>query len=101
MTDCGAPAGGASGTAADPSGQAIVQGRVVRADEPVTTAYVRLLDTSGEFAGEVPTGADGSFRFYAAPGTWTVRVLAPGGGRAEGTVVAEHGRAAELELAVS
>ena len=41
--------------------------------------YARLLDSGGDFVAEVPLGADGGFRFFAAPGTWTVRVLAPGG----------------------
>ncbi len=99
--DCGATTGGASGAGVDLAGQAIVQGRILRADQPVAKAYVRLLDASGELAGEVPTDPDGNFRFYAAPGRWTVRALASGGARAEGTVVAERGTAAELELAVS
>lgn len=101
MDGCGATAGGASGAGVDLTGQAVIQGRVVRADEPVASAYVRLLDASGEFAGEVPTAPDGSFRFYAAPGTWTVRALAAGGARAESAVVAERGNSAELELSVS
>ena len=98
VNGCGAPAGGASAT--DATGQAVVQGRVLRDQEPVASGYVRLLDESGEFAGEVPTAQDGSFRFYAAPGTWTVRALASGGARAEGTVVAERGTPADLELTV-
>lgn len=101
MNDCGASAGGVSTAGLDLTTQAVVQGRVLRAGEPVARAYVRLLDVSGEFAGEVPADADGSFRFYAAPGTWTVRALASGGARAEDTVVAERGEAAELELTVN
>lgn len=101
VNDCGASAGGASGEGVDLTGQAVVEGRVVRANEPVSSAYVRLLDATGEFAGEVPTAPDGSFRFYAAPGTWTVRALASGGARAETTVVAERGNSARLELSVS
>ena len=42
---------------------------------PVAGAYVRLLDVTGEFAAEVVTSAAGQFRFFAAPGTWTVRAL--------------------------
>ena len=99
MSDgCGASAGGVS--VADTTDQAVVQGRVVREQEPVSSAYVRLLDESGEFAGEVPTAADGTFRFYAAPGTWTVRALASGGARAEKTVVAQRGTAVATELSV-
>src|SRR6266545_3707457 len=55
---------------------------VVRADGgPVAGAYVRLLDASGEFAAEVVTSASGSFRFFAAPGNWTLRALSPFRGR--------------------
>ena len=62
----------------DPATAAVIQGRVVRAGEPVAAAYVRLLDASGEFTAEVVSSATGVFRFYASPGRWTVRALAPG-----------------------
>jgi hypothetical protein len=62
----------------DPGTQAIIQGRVVRDGEPVAAAFVRLLDASGEFTAEVVSSASGVFRFYASPGPWTVRALAPG-----------------------
>ena len=55
----------------------MIQGRVLRGGNPVGGAYVRLLDSSGEFA-EVPTSATGHFRFFAADGNWTLRTLAPG-----------------------
>jgi len=48
----------------------------------------------------VPLGDDGGFRFFAAPGSWTLRVLAPGGVRAERTVSADVGQVTELEVAV-
>ena len=51
---------------------------MVRDGEPVAAAYVRLLDATGEFTAEVVSSATGVFRFFAAPGTWTVRALAPG-----------------------
>jgi len=38
-------------------------------------AFVRLLDGSGEFTAEVVSSASGAFRFFAAPGTWTLRAL--------------------------
>ncbi|MEH1169575.1 DUF1416 domain-containing protein [Micromonospora sp. CPCC 205539] len=44
-------------------------------DEAVAGAYVRLLDSTGEFTAEVVTSAAGQFRFFAAPGTWTLRAL--------------------------
>jgi Protein of unknown function (DUF1416) len=53
---------------------------------PVPGAYVRLLDGTGEFTAEVVTSATGDFRFFAAPGSWTLSVLhKDGNGRAEVT----------------
>ncbi|HEX5596174.1 MAG TPA: DUF1416 domain-containing protein [Micromonosporaceae bacterium] len=43
--------------------------------EAVPGAYVRLLDATGEFTAEVVTSPAGQFRFFAAPGTWTLRAL--------------------------
>jgi len=45
------------------------------AGAPLAGAYVRLLDRTGEFTGEVVSSASGQFRFFAAPGTWTIRAL--------------------------
>src|SRR4051794_25561702 len=87
---CGAPAGGVSASAATGS-QAVVEGRVTREGAPVGTGYARLLGTGDEFVAEVPLGDDGGFRFFAAPGSWTLRVLAPGGLRAERPVEAGYG----------
>lgn len=77
MTDgCGAP----TQTAEVPAGvdlgtQVVVAGKVLSGDTPVGGAFVRLLNGDGEFAGEVVASGDGDFRFYAAPGDWTVRAL--------------------------
>jgi hypothetical protein len=62
----------------DPATATILQGRVVRDGEPVAAAYVRLLDAAGDFTAEVVSSATGVYRFFAAPGDWTVRALAPG-----------------------
>ncbi|GGS08186.1 MULTISPECIES: DUF1416 domain-containing protein [Micromonospora] len=43
--------------------------------EAVPGAYVRLLDSTGEFTAEVVTSPAGQFRFFAAPGNWTLRAL--------------------------
>ena len=53
----------------------------VRSDvgEPIPGAYVRLLDGSGEFTAEVVTSKAGQFRFFAAPGIWTLRALSRAG----------------------
>jgi len=96
---CGAPAGGIRVT--DGAGtQAIVQGRVTSAGTPVPSGYARLHNSDGEFVAEVPLGEDGGFTFYAAPGDWQLRVLAPGGIRVEQTVSAQTGKITELDLAV-
>ncbi len=96
---CGATAGGIK--VIDGVGnQAVVQGHVTKAGAPVPTGYARLLNADGEFVAEVPLGEDGSFTFYAAPGDWTLRVLAPGGVRADQAVSAQTGKITELELAV-
>lgn len=96
---CGAPAGGAA-LPADVGNQAVVQGRVTRDGEAVPVGYARLLNEGGEFVAEVPLGADGGFRFFAAPGRWTVRVLAPGGVNTDRPVTAETGRVAAVEVSV-
>jgi hypothetical protein len=80
---CGAPAqdavlGQALPANVDPATATIIQGRVTRDGEPVPAAHVRLLDGSGDFTAEVVSSATGAFRFFAAPGRWTVRALAPG-----------------------
>ena len=97
---CGAKVGGPSTEGLDLTDESVVQGVVVRGGEPVAGAYVRLLDARGEFTAEVPTSATGQFRFFAAPGTWTVRTLAPGAETVDRKVVASRGEVAQLEVAV-
>ncbi len=96
---CGASAGGAA-LPADVGNEAVVQGRVTRDGQAVPVGYARLLNEGGEFVAEVPLGADGGFRFFAAPGSWTVRVLAPGGVNTDRPVTAETGRVAAVEVSV-
>jgi uncharacterized protein DUF1416 len=95
---CGPAAAAAKAVGVDLASQAVIQGTVVREDQPVKGAYVRLLDASGEFTAEVPTGESGDFRFFAGTGTWTVRVLAPGSAPAEATVDAAVGSVTEVDL---
>jgi hypothetical protein len=97
---CGATTGGLSVEGIDVTKEAVVQGVVLRGGEPVGGAYVRLLDATGEFTAEVPTSATGHFRFFAAPGSWTLRVLAPGATTVDHTVVAEQGVVAEVEIGI-
>ncbi|MDX6297689.1 MAG: hypothetical protein QOI51_1546 [Nocardioidaceae bacterium] len=97
---CGGAAGATRAADADLTGQSVIQGTVVRGDLPVKGAYVRLLDRSGEFTAEVPTGDHGDFRFFAAPGEWTVRVLAPHASPVQSTVSASTGAVTEVELTI-
>lgn len=56
--------------------ETVITGRVVDGSgHTVGGAFVRLLDSSAEFTAEVVASATGDFRFFAAPGTWTVRAL--------------------------
>lgn len=82
------------------STQTVIQGVVSRAEAPLEGAYVRLLDRSGEFTAEVPTSDAGRFRFFAAPGQWTVRTLAPGAAPVDRTVIASQGAISEVNVAV-
>jgi hypothetical protein len=98
---CGAPAGGVTITKDKAGKEAIVEGHVLLADgAPVATGYARLLGSGDEFVAEVPLGDDGGFRFFAAPGDWTLRVLAPGGVRLEQAVSADIGQVTTVEFAV-
>jgi hypothetical protein len=76
MTDgCGAPEQTASLAGIDLGTQVVLAGKVTSAGRPLGGAFVRLLDGNGDFTGEVVASADGDFRFFAAPGDWTVRAL--------------------------
>jgi hypothetical protein len=56
--------------------ETVITGVVSNGDgEAVGGAYVRLLDSTGEFTAEVVTSPQGVFRFFAAPGSWTLRAL--------------------------
>ena len=95
---CSATAGGVSTEGLDLSKEAVVQGVVRRDGEPLAGAYVRLLDASGEFVAEVPTSATGGYRFFARPGRWTLRTLAPRTTVADRVVVAALGHVAEVDI---
>jgi hypothetical protein len=78
VMSCAAPEQGPEPAVGTPSGAVLIEGRVLDGDRPVPGAFVRLLDATGEFTAEVVSGDGGHFRFYAAPGRWTLRALAPG-----------------------
>jgi hypothetical protein len=102
---CGATEGGLSLDGIDVKKEAIIQGQVVRTSssgqsDPVANAYVRLLDRTGEFTAEVPTSATGHFRFFAGPGEWTLRTLAPKTQPVDTVVSAEVGAIREVAVQV-
>ena len=70
--------------------ETVITGVVRAGAEPVAGAYVRLLDATGEFTAEVVTSTAGQFRFFAAPGNWTLRALSKFGD-GDATVAAERG----------
>ena len=87
---CGAPKQGGALAGIDLSTQTVIQGSVWHDGAPVAGAYVRLLNDTDEFTAEVVAGPEGEFRFFAAPGTWKDRSLAPVG-RGERALDAEVG----------
>jgi hypothetical protein len=95
---CGATKGGLSLEGINVAKEAIIQGQVLRGDNPVGNAYVRLLDRTGEFTAEVPTSATGHFRFFAGEGDWTLRTLAPQAEPVDRAVHAEVGSVAEVTV---
>ncbi|MFL6143987.1 MAG: DUF1416 domain-containing protein [Labedaea sp.] len=73
---CGAPEQSVELPAGvDLAKEIVLSGQVTAAGTPVAGAFVRLLDAGGEFTAEVVSSSDGHFRFFAAPGEWTVRAL--------------------------
>ena len=70
--------------------ETVITGVVSSGEGPVGGAYVRLLDATGEFTAEVVTSPAGQFRFFAAPGTWTLRALSRQG-NGDATLAADRG----------
>ena len=97
---CGATKGGLSLDGVNVAKEAVIQGQVVRGDQPVGNAYVRLLDRTGEFTAEVPTSATGHFRFFAGEGEWTLRTLAPQAKPVDEKVQAAVGSVAEVTVSI-
>jgi hypothetical protein len=78
---CGAPVQSQQLPAGvDVEKETVITGRVLGAGgEQIGGAFVRLLDSTGEFTAEVVASGSGDFRFFAAPGTWKVRALSSSG----------------------
>jgi hypothetical protein len=87
---CSAPKQGQTLPASvDLEKETVITGRVVDRDgQAVGGAFVRLLDSSDEFTAEVVASATGDFRFFAAPGSWTLRALSAAGNGFEIMLVA-------------
>jgi hypothetical protein len=107
MRTCGATPGGPDISGIDLTTQTVIQGVVLKDGHsdgvpngaPVNNAYVRLLDSTGEFTAEVPTNTEGQFRFFAAPGAWTLVILAAGV-REERKVIAAQGAPVDLLIQI-
>jgi hypothetical protein len=99
MSSCGAVVGGVSLDHVDVSKQAVIQGVVSDAQGPASLGYARLNDSNGDFVAEVPLSKQGEFRFFAAPGTWTVVALVPAG-ISRTDVTAELGKISDLDVTV-
>lgn len=98
---CGAPEQGGTLDASRVAGETVIEGRLLRDGAGVAGGYVRLLDAGGEFTAEVVTGAGGDFRFFAAPGAWTLRGLAPGARGEQEVRVAQGVTTVQVELAAT
>jgi uncharacterized GH25 family protein len=94
---CGAPVQDLSLEGIDVAAETVIQGTVTRGGQPEGGAYVRLLDSAGEFTAEVVTSATGAFRFFARPGSWTLRALASGA-QADAKVEAQQGNVTETQI---
>jgi hypothetical protein len=77
--------------------ETVIYGTVTKDDAAVPAAYVRLLDGTGEFTAEVVTSATGDFRFFAAPGEWTLSVMHKDG-KVRKSVVAQKAGLIEVPL---
>ncbi len=96
---CGAPDQDTLPALEVSAAEAVVHGFVTRDGSPFGGAYVRLLDSTGEFTAEVQSSATGYFRFYAAAGDWTLRTLYRGGSL-DTAVRAEQGSAVEAQVVI-
>ncbi len=95
---CFVKPGGADLTGVDVAKETVIEGTVQKGDAPVSGAFVRLLDQTGEFTAEVVTDDSGGFRFFAAPGEWTLRALASGGAKRDEKVQAAQGEQTRVSI---
>lgn len=100
MSSCGAVVGGVSLDRVDIDKEAVIQGVVTNQGQPAPVGYVRLHDSRDEFTAEVPLNSKGEFRFFAAPGNWTLVTLVPGASTRT-QVSAALGAVTDLDLVVA
>ncbi|MFN2465579.1 MAG: DUF1416 domain-containing protein [Candidatus Dormibacteria bacterium] len=79
-------------------GESAIRGDVLKGEQPVEGAYVRLTGSQDEFVAEIRTPANGDFRFWVVPGEWRVSCLAPGVERLEQVVTIEKGHSARVRF---
>ena len=79
-------------------GETAIVGKVRKGAAPVAGAYIRLLDATKNFVGEVTSDDEGKFHFFAAAGEWTLVCLAPGAVRAQHEVELSRGDELEVEF---
>lgn len=81
--------------------ETVITGRVLDdAGQTIGGAHVRLLDESDEFTAEVVATPSGDFRFFAAPGTWTVLARSTAG-RGDVTVAPSGAGLHEVDIKVA
>ena len=98
---CGALPGEASAPLRGTVGtRAVIEGVVVRDGELLPGAYVRLLDSTGEFTAEVQTDWAGRFRFHTRAGDWVLRTLAPGAPTTDTAAVVGAGEVLPVEVEI-
>ncbi len=79
----------------------VITGRVVDdSGQTIGGAKVRLLDDTDEFTAEVVATPSGDFRFFAAPGTWTV-LARSASGRGDVTVAPAGAGLHEVDIKVA
>ncbi len=83
---------------ADFVGDNAIYGTVVKDQQPVEGAYVRLTGSQDEFVAEVRTSGDGAFKFWTVAGDWRVSCLAPGEERLEQSVSLASRASAEVRF---
>jgi hypothetical protein len=86
--------------AADAGNQAIVQGKVTRDGSPVPDRLRPAAQLRRRLRRRGAAGRGRRLPVLRRPRHWTLRVLAPGGVRAERAVSADIGQVTELEVAV-